>query len=141
MPPDRHVDAERATDDDALARVRSVCAHLPEVEEAELQGRPLFRVRRRRFAIVNGATSPPRPRWDGCGRSLHVLADEAELEALRQDPRFSESPHHGSLGWVALALDPDDTDWAEVAELLEAGYRRAAARDLVEQLDRRPRRG
>jgi hypothetical protein len=134
---DDRADPARVADDAVLARIRAACADLPEVEEAELQDRPLFRVRRRRFAIVNGATSPARPRWEGCGRSLHVLADHAELEALVQDPRFAVSPHHGSIGWVAMRLDLTTTDWVEVAELIEAGYRRAAGRSLVEQLDRR----
>ena len=120
----------------ALARIRSACADLPGVDESALQGRPLFRVRRRRFAIFNGAASPARPRWRRFGRSLHVLTDPGELAALRQDPRFRESPHHGALGWMALDLDPT-TDWDEVAELLEAGYRQAAPRTLVELLDGR----
>jgi hypothetical protein len=127
-------------EDDAvvLAAVRAAVADLPEVEEAALQGRPLFRVRRRRFAIANLTTSPPRPRWQGCGRSLHVLAEVGELGALLQDPRFERSPHHGSTGWVALALDDlDHADWVEVRELVESGYRRAAGRALVEQLGQR----
>ena len=77
---------DREADDAALARVRACCVDLPEVEEAELQDRPLFRVRTRRFAIVNLATSPPRPRWAGFGRSLHVLADANEHDALLADP-------------------------------------------------------
>ena len=128
-------EAERVADDAVLARVRAACADLPEVEEAELQDRPLFRVRRRRFAIVNGATAPARPRWDGFGRSLHLLADDTELEALHHDPRFRPSPHHGDRGWVALAVDPDTADWDEIGELLEAGYRRAAGPSLSAQLD------
>jgi predicted DNA-binding protein (MmcQ/YjbR family) len=92
-------------------------------------------VRSRRFAIVNRADSPPRPRWRGAGRSLHVVTDPAEREALRQDPRFVASPHHGDRGWLALGLDGDDVDWEEVAELLEAAYRHVAGRRLVERLD------
>jgi hypothetical protein len=38
---------------------------------------------------------------------------------------------------MALPLDLSTTDWDEVAELLEGGYRRAANRSLVEILDRR----
>lgn len=135
VPPDQETDD--AADRELVARVREACANLPEVEEAELQGRPLFRVRRRRFAIVNGATSPPRPRWAGFGRSLHVLADRAELDALLADGRFVISPHHGLSGWVALPIDPATVDWDEVAELVESGYRRAAGRELIERLDRR----
>ena len=72
---------------------------------------------------------------------MHVLADATELDALLADPRFRASPHHGSSGWVALVIDPATVDWAEVDELLESGYRRAAGRELTEQLDRRRRSG
>jgi hypothetical protein len=131
--------SDRAAEDDAalLARIRSICLGLPEVEEAELQDRPLFRVRRRRFAIVNGATSPARPRWARSGRSLHVLTDPEERAALQADPRFERSPHHGPQGWMALRLDLGPIDLDEIAELLESGYRRAAPRSLVELLDQR----
>lgn len=131
-------DGHALVDAQVLGRIRAICLAFPEVEEAELQDRPLFRVRRRRFAIVNGTTAPARPRWQGFGHSLHVLTEPAEQEALRHDPRFEPSPHHGHAGWMALRLDdPTAIDWTEVAELLEAGYRQAASRDLVEVLDQR----
>jgi len=123
------------TDDRWLTWVRSVCARFPEAEEAELQDRPLFRVRSRRFAIVNLATSPPRPRWAGAGPSLHVLTDPAERDALRQDARFSRSPHHGDRGWLAVRLDTGQVGEREVAELLESAYRLVAGRRLVALLD------
>jgi predicted DNA-binding protein (MmcQ/YjbR family) len=126
---------ERSVDVATLARIRRICSGWPEVEETTLQDRPLFRVRRRRFAILNGATSPPRPRWQGFGLSLHVLADPVELDALSHDPRFEPSPHHGDRGWLALRLGQGTVDWAEVAELLESGYRRAAGHALVDILD------
>jgi predicted DNA-binding protein (MmcQ/YjbR family) len=103
-------------------------------DEGELQDRPLFRVGRRRFAIFNGETSPARPRWSQSGRSLHFAAEPLELEALRQDGRFTVSPHHGDRGWLALRLDnPNDADWAEIAELLESAYRYVAPRALTEK--------
>lgn len=110
----------------ALDRIRAICLALRSADEAELQARPLFRVGRRRFALFNGTSSPPRPRWSRSGRSLHFLADPSELEALRQDSRFTESPHHGSRGWLALRLDPGDIDWREVGELLESAHRQVA---------------
>ena len=134
----------RETDHDAraLARIRDVCLRFPEADEAELQGRPLFHVHRRRFALFNGDGSPPRPRWDGSGRSVHFLTDAHEREALRQDPRFMASPHHGDRGWMALDLGCcDDIDWGEVAELLETSYRLVAPRRLVAALDARRDRG
>ena len=112
----------------ALDRVRAICLGLAGADEAELQGRPLFRVGRRRFALFNGASSPPRPRWNRSGRSLHFLADPSELDALRQDSRFTASPHHGDRGWLALRLDAAEIDWQEVGELLESAHRQVAPR-------------
>jgi predicted DNA-binding protein (MmcQ/YjbR family) len=112
----------------ALDRVRMICRGLPGADEAELQGRPLFRVGRRRFALFNGTSSPSRPRWNGSGRSLHFLADPSEVDALRQDARFTASPHHGDRGWLAVRVDTDEIEWKELAELLESAHRQVAPR-------------
>ena len=106
----------------ALDRVRKICEGFPGAEESALQDRPLFHVRRRRFAIFNGEASPPRPRWNAAGRSVHFLSDPAEREALLQDPRFTRSPHHGDRGWLTIRVDADTTDWQELAELLESAH-------------------
>jgi hypothetical protein len=113
---------------DALRRIREICAAFIGVDEGELQGRPLFRVGRRRFAIFNGAGSPSRPRWARCGRSLHFLADEVEIDALLEDGRFTASPHHGDRRWMFLRLDGVNVDWAEISELLDAAYQQVAPR-------------
>ena len=85
------------------------------------------------LAIFNGDASPPRPRWNGSGRSLHFVADALEFDALRQDGRFTKSPHHGDRGWLALRLDdPTEADWPEIAELLESAYRQVIPRRLRE---------
>ena len=116
-------------DEIVLGRVREICERFDGVDEGALQDRPLFRVRRRRFAIFNGLTSPSRSRWDLSGRSLHFLADPAELQALRHEGRFFESPHHGTRGWMALRIDgPEAVDWVEIAELLESAHRLVARR-------------
>jgi predicted DNA-binding protein (MmcQ/YjbR family) len=112
-------------DAEALRRVRAICARFERADEAELQNRPLFRVNRRRFAIFNGESSPARPRWNASGRSLHFLADPLEMDALRADARFEPSPHHGDRGWLMIRLN-SDTDWAEIAELLDSAYRQVA---------------
>ena len=118
----------RQSDDDAvvLGRIRRICLGFEGAEESALQDRAMFRVGRRRFAIFNGADSPPRPRWNSSGRSLHFLADPLELDALRRDPRFARSPHHGDRGWMALRVDADNTDWVEITELLTSAYLRVA---------------
>ncbi|MFI5047332.1 MAG: MmcQ/YjbR family DNA-binding protein [Acidimicrobiia bacterium] len=133
---------EQRTREDAqcLERLRRICLAFPEAEEGTLQDRVLFHVRRRRFAIFNGADSPPRARWATSGRSVHFLTDPTERDALGPDHRFTVSPHHGDRGWLAFRVAPDtgagdSTDWSELAELLEAAYRTAAPRSLVEQLE------
>ena len=128
---------DNGSDDERdLSRIRTICLRFPESEEVVLQDRPLFRVRGKRFALFNGNSSPPRPRWNGCRRSLHFVTDPQEREALRQDPRFAVSPHHGDRGWMALDLEAGALDWDEIAELLETAYRQVARRQLVEELDR-----
>ena len=50
------------SDQRVLERMRGICATLDGVAESLLQGRPLFHVGRRRFAISNAESSPSRPR-------------------------------------------------------------------------------
>jgi predicted DNA-binding protein (MmcQ/YjbR family) len=114
-----------ADDGDVLRRIRDICGAFVDAEEGALQDRPLFHVRRRRFAIFNGSTSPPRPRWGGCGQSLHLLSDPMERPALAHDERFFGSPHHAHQGWFAFRFD-GSVDWDEVAELLHSARRQAA---------------
>jgi hypothetical protein len=40
----------------------------------------------------------------------------------------------GPSGWIGVDL-ADDTDWAEIGELLDASYRRTAGRRRVAALD------
>jgi hypothetical protein len=126
-----------SADDRDLGRIRRICLRFPEAEEAELQDRPLFRVRARRFALFNGTLSPSRPRWNAFGRSLHFVAEPHERLALLAEPRFVTSPHHGDRGWIAIDLQSYATDWAEVEELLETAYRQVANRRLTAMLDQR----
>jgi predicted DNA-binding protein (MmcQ/YjbR family) len=117
-------------DEAALQSIRLICRQFAGADEGELQGRPLFRVGRRRFAIFNGRGSLARARWVSSGPSLHFLADPDEVAALRQDDRFRSSPHHGDRGWLAIGLDDHRAvDWDEIAELLESGYRQVAPHD------------
>jgi predicted DNA-binding protein (MmcQ/YjbR family) len=113
---------EVEADERVLSRLRDICAAFDAAEESSLQDRPLFHVRRRRFAIFNGESSPTRSRWEAAGRSVHFLSDPAERDALHQDPRFTPSPHHGDRGWMAIRVDPETIDWEELAELLAAAY-------------------
>lgn len=118
----------------SLDRIRGICARFPETEEGLLQDRPLFHVRRRRFAILNGDASPPRMRWAAFGSSLHFANDPDHARRLLSDPRFRESPHHGFRGWRALDLT-HEIDWTVVGDLLEHAYRSVAPKELVAELD------
>ena len=120
------VDERVRRDEEVLARVRQICAGLEGAEESVLQDRPLFHVRRRRFAIFNGESSPTRKRWATAGRSIHFLSDPSERDALLHDGRFTRSPHHGDRGWLALRVDVGDLDWSEIAELLAAAHEHVA---------------
>lgn len=119
-----------------LNRIRMVCARFPEAEEGIIQGRPLFHVRRRRFAIFNGEDAPPRKRWDGYENSLHFMTDSVRRLEHKTDSRFGVSPHHGFRGWMTLDLSCDDFDWSEIDGLLESAYRAVAGRELVSELDK-----
>jgi hypothetical protein len=120
-------DHDIETDQRVLDRLRSMCAVLAGSEEGLLQDRPLFHVRRRRFAIFNGESAPPRPRWSSGGRSVHFLSDAAEREALLHDPRSTRAPHHGDRGWLAIRVDPQTVDWQELAELFETAHGQVVA--------------
>lgn len=91
-----------------------MCLGFAGAEEAQPQSRPLF--------------SPPRPRWNGSGQSVHFLTDPLEVEVLHRDHRFTPSPHHGDRGWMAMRLDRGDIDCHEIAELLESAHRQVVPR-------------
>ncbi len=126
-------------DDLNLDRIRSICSRFPEAEEGQLQERPLFHVRRRRFAIFNGANAPHRKRWEAFGSSLHFATAPGRRNALENDLRMRKSPHHGFRGWMAIDFNAGEIDWSEINELLESAYRHVAGRELVAELDRESR--
>jgi hypothetical protein len=129
------------SDSDALARIREICSRFPDAEESELQNRPLFHVRRRRFAIFNDDSSPARRWWQAFGRSLHFATDPGRRSRLLGDARFGVSPHHGFRGWMAVDLRARDVEWSEIEGLLESAFRAVAGRGLVAELDRDQRHG
>lgn len=120
--------------DSDLQRLRSICSRFPEAEEDLIQDRPLFHVRRRRFAIYNPSGAPYRKRWETCGRSIHFAASQKMAGSLVEDERFYSSPHHGFRGWLGLDLD-ESSDWNEVADLLLWAYRHVANKSLLQELE------
>ncbi|GAA4104054.1 hypothetical protein ACFFOS_02405 [Nocardioides kongjuensis] len=65
--------------------------------------------------------------------------DAVDLPALDEDPRFFVPAYYGPYGGRAIDLADPDVDWAEIAELADASYRRVAPKRLVAELDARGR--
>lgn len=118
-------DAERAT-----ARVRAICAELPEVTERRSHGFATFFVRDKRSVCYVSDDH------HGDGRLALIAAapDGVQEELVRSEPaRFYRPPYVGHRGWIGLRLDIDP-DWGEVAHLIEEAYRQVAPKTLVRQL-------
>ena len=122
-------------DDPLLIRLREICLDLPDAEEKISHGRPQWfttRIFAGFGASVRGAHQDPL-----LDRALLFLPEPAEREALDRDPRLHVPAYVGHRGWRALPLDRDDTDWTEVAELVESSYRGLAGARRVSRLDAR----
>lgn len=129
-------------DDPYLVRLRRVVLAFPDAEERIAHGRPGFRAGKY-FAWYGGSTkgaADARVRYD---RALIVLPDEADRAALAEDARFFAPAYLAPSGWIGIDLAaggttaPDDVDWQEVAELLDASYRQVAGVRRVARLDGR----
>ena len=119
-------------DDPILIRVREVALALPDATEVVAHGRPTFRCSKM-FGNYGGSVKGSRTRHD---QSLLFIPDAAEREALLADPRFYLPAYLGAYGWLGILLD-DDSDWTEVAELLDASYRQIAPKRSIAKLDSR----
>ncbi|MGB3771636.1 MAG: MmcQ/YjbR family DNA-binding protein [Rhodococcus sp. (in: high G+C Gram-positive bacteria)] len=120
-------------DDPLLAMVRRRALAFPGAYEKVSHGRPNFRTAKV-FAIYGATVKGDHyaSRWD---RSLQVLPDADEHDALLEDSRFFVPAYTGSGGWVGLDLTVTEPDWSEVDELLDMSFRRTAARTLIAELD------
>lgn len=120
--------------DPILGRIRALALAFPDAAEKVSHGRPAFYTTKV-FAYYGGSV-----KVDGVYRqhehSVMVLVDPAEREALLEDARSYVPAYLGPSGWVGVDLG-DDTDWAEIGELLDASYRRTAGRRRVAALDAR----
>jgi hypothetical protein len=122
--------------DPLLARLRGLALALPDAAEKISHGHPAF-FTTKVFAYYGGSV-----KVDGAyqqhEQSVLVLVAPDEREALLEDDRCYVPAYLGASGWIGLDL-ADDTDWAEVEELLDAAYRRTAGPRRVTALDSRPR--
>lgn len=121
-----------ADDDPLLARVRAIALALPEADVKVSHGRPAFFTQK--VFCYYGGSQRIDGEWVPHDRAVMVLPDPDDAPALRQDPRFWVPAYLGPSGWLGLDLDTE-TDWAEVAELIDASYRATAPSRLVRLLD------
>lgn len=121
-----------ADDDPLLVRVRAIALALPEADVKVSHGRPAFFTQK--VFCYYGGSQRIDGEWVPHDRAVMVLPDPDDAPALRQDPRFWVPAYLGPSGWLGLDLDTE-TDWAEVAELIDASYRTTAPSRLVRLLD------
>ena len=116
-----------ADSDRLIQPLRDICLGFPEALERETWGHPTFRVRNKIFVGAG-------PDEDGTV-TMSAKAAPGEQEVLLQaGPPFFLPKYVGSKGWIGVVLDAD-TDWTEIAELVEDSYRAIAPNSLVNQLD------
>jgi predicted DNA-binding protein (MmcQ/YjbR family) len=118
--------------DQLLSRVREMALEFPDAAEKVSHGIPAFYTTKV-FAYYGGSV-----KVDGEYRRHHqsvlVLLEPEERDALVDDSRCYVPAYLGPSGWIGIDLD-DDTDWAEIGELLDASYRRTAGPRRVARLD------
>ncbi len=123
--------------DPVLGRLRELCLAFPGAAEKISHGRPNFYTTKV-FAVYGGGEKLRPGDHRDVRSALIFLPDSGDLPALDEEPRFFVPAYYGPSGWRALDLADPDTDWAEVAELLDASYRNTAPAKLVAQLDSQP---
>jgi hypothetical protein len=124
---------------DVVARLAAMALALPEAHEEDAWTGVRWRVRAKTFAHVlvaqEGYTSAYRD-VTGIDAPTTVLTFRSsgdELLALvHAGPPFYRPPWSPTV--IGMVLD-DDTDWAEVAELVAESYRFCAPQKLVRRLD------
>jgi predicted DNA-binding protein (MmcQ/YjbR family) len=115
--------------DAALDRLRAVCLAFPEAVEVLAWGRPTFRAGKKIFVTAGAHMDRP--------HTIVFKPDPEERRALVEDPRFFIPPYYGPAGWLAVDFGTAETDWAELAELVETSYRQVALQRQLAELDRR----
>jgi predicted DNA-binding protein (MmcQ/YjbR family) len=117
-------------EDPRLARLREICAPLPEAE-CERHGRHAqFRVRGRTFAYFLDD-------HHGDGRvGLNAKVPEGAADALveAEPGRFHRPAYLGHRGWIGLHLDTGEIDWDEVADLVIESYVLVAPKRLAREV-------
>lgn len=125
------------TDDDpGLRELRQICLALPGAEERISHGRPTFRTSK--IFAAFGGSEKIRPGEHRMVPSAFIFTpDDVDLPAIDADERFFVPAYYGPYGGRAIDLASPDIDWAEIAELADASYRRVSPKRLIAELDAR----
>lgn len=121
-------------DDPILAQVRSIALGFPGADEKVSHGRPAF-FTQKVFAYYGGSLRTDGD-WVQHPHAVILRPDPDDRVALAEDPRCFVPAYLGPSGWLGVDLDPR-SDWAEVAELLDASFRLTAPRRNIAELDGR----
>jgi hypothetical protein len=116
---------------DALKRVRAICMALPGTEERPSHGAPTF------FAGGKKTFVMFMDDHHGDGRLALWCSAPPGVQATLVDEeprRFFVPPYVGHRGWVGVRLDVE-VDWAEVAGIIEDGFREVATKRLIAEHD------
>lgn len=120
--------------DPMLTRVRELAHGFPNCAEKVSHGRPAF-FTKKVFAYY-GSSVRIDGEWIQHHQSIVVAVEADERVAMLSDQRFFLPAYLGAWGWGAVDLGTD-TDWGEVAELLDASFRLTAPAKSIAELDRR----
>ncbi len=120
-------------DDPSLARVREIALAFPGALEKVSHGRPNFYTTK--IFTYYGGSVKVAGEWVQHERSILVLPDESEREALLARQGIFVPGYLGPYGWLGLDLPSRRSSWDEVTELIDASYRNTAGQRLIAALD------
>ena len=120
--------------DAALERVRAVCFRFPGTDEKLSHGSPWFHVRGKMFvAFVDDHHG------DGRLAVWCKASHEDQARLVASDPsRFFVPPYVGVKGWIGVRLDRADTDWIELAIIVESAWASIAPKRVANEPPRPP---
>ena len=122
-------------DDPVLARLREICLGFPGADVKVSHGRPSFFTKK--IFAGYGAVLKGDHHSGQYDQALVFMPNPDDAEAIDQDDRFFTPAYWGPYGWRGLDLSGKNTDWNEVAELVEDSYRETAPPKLIAELDDR----
>jgi hypothetical protein len=115
--------------DAAFDRVRAICLAFPGAEEKLSHGSPSFLVTKGRMFL----TFVDDHHADGrLAVWLKSTLEEQRRHVAMDAERFFVPPYVGVGGWLGVRLDLPNTDWIELAMLVEEGWRAVAPKRLLE---------